>query len=237
MAVVSSRRQGDLGEISAIEWLSSQGHAVYVPLGHSPHCDVIAEANDELLRVQVKTCAVFRTGRWVVTLCTRGGNRSWSGLVKRLDPSRIDYLFVLVADGRRWFIPATAIAGGSGILLGGPKYADFEVDAGVVSRRGRTSDAIIATPGGVPERSKGRDCKSRGSALAGSNPAPAILSIAPQTPRKLARLMGADRDMLKCALVAHGERERGDATTYRPGPIEADRATHVIQPRQAQADL
>jgi hypothetical protein len=101
-----------------------------VPLGHSPHCDLVAEADGALMRVQVKTCTVFRTGRWEVTLCTRGGNQSWSGLVKRLDPGRIDYLFVLVADGRRWFIPADAIAGGSGILLGGPKYASFEVDVG-----------------------------------------------------------------------------------------------------------
>jgi len=37
---------------------------------------------------------------------------------------------VLVADGRRWFIPANAVAGGTGILLGGSKYSDFEVDPG-----------------------------------------------------------------------------------------------------------
>ena len=63
-------------------------------------------------------------------LSTRGGNRSWSGLVKRLDTSCIDYLFVLVADGNRWFIPSSAVGGGSGILLGGSKYADYEVDPG-----------------------------------------------------------------------------------------------------------
>jgi hypothetical protein len=37
-------------------------------------------------------------------------------------------LFVLVGDGRRWFIPADAVEGGSGLRLGGPKYAQFEVD-------------------------------------------------------------------------------------------------------------
>jgi hypothetical protein len=36
------------------------------------------------------------------------------------------------------------------------------------------SDARLVARGGVPERSKGRDCKFRGSAFAGSNPAPAI---------------------------------------------------------------
>jgi len=130
MINVSPRRQGDLGEISAIEWLSAQGYSVYVPLGHSPHFDLIADSGHGLLRVQVKTCTVFRMGRWEVTLSTRGGNQTWNGLVKRLDRKRIDSLFVLVGDGRRWFIPADSVAGGTGILLGGPKYADFEVDPG-----------------------------------------------------------------------------------------------------------
>jgi hypothetical protein len=37
---------------------------------------------------------------------------------------------VLVADGRRWFIPADQIAGGAKLVLGGPKYADYEVEPG-----------------------------------------------------------------------------------------------------------
>jgi hypothetical protein len=130
MPVISRRLQGDLGELSAIDWLVSQGYSVYLPLGHSPDCDLVADDGRALLRVQVKTSTVFRNGRWEITVCTRGGNQSWSGLVKHLDHTRIDYLFVLVADGRRWFIPAEAIGGGCGILLGGPKYADFEVASG-----------------------------------------------------------------------------------------------------------
>ncbi|MBS1885739.1 MAG: hypothetical protein JSU06_00965 [Actinobacteria bacterium] len=42
-------------------------------------------------------------------MATKGGNRSWSGHVKAIDTGRFDYLFVLVADGRRWFIPAESI--------------------------------------------------------------------------------------------------------------------------------
>ncbi len=60
-------------------------------------------------------------------------------------------------------------------MLGGPKYELYEVDAdrpltALVDRR----IARLPGPGGVPERSKGSDCKSDGSAFAGSNPAPAI---------------------------------------------------------------
>jgi hypothetical protein len=68
--------------------------------------------------------------RWEVTLCTRGGNQSWNGVVKVLDPTRCDYLFVHVGDGRRWFIPAPALGGKSKISLGGPKYSEFEVESG-----------------------------------------------------------------------------------------------------------
>ncbi len=32
--------------------------------------------------------------------------------------------------GAQWFIPVAAVAGGSGLLLGGPKYARFEVERG-----------------------------------------------------------------------------------------------------------
>jgi hypothetical protein len=78
----------------------------------------------------VKTSTVFRHRRWEVTLCTRGGNQSWNGLVKRLNPSRCDYLFILVGDGRRWFIPAPSLRAGSKVALGGPKYADYEVESG-----------------------------------------------------------------------------------------------------------
>ena len=63
-----------------------------------------------------------------------GNSRDWgvtrAGVAKLLDPSRFDYLFVLVADGRRWFIPAAHIGGVSGLRLGGPKYAEFEVEPG-----------------------------------------------------------------------------------------------------------
>jgi hypothetical protein len=111
-------------------WFESQGAGIYFPVGHSPHSDFIAEFGEHLLRVQVKTCIAWRNNRWNVSICTRGGNQSWSGLTKYFDPTRCDYLFVLVGDGRRWCMPSGALGGGSHICLGGPKYAEFEVEPG-----------------------------------------------------------------------------------------------------------
>jgi hypothetical protein len=138
------RRQGDLGELSAMEWFASKGATVCFPIGHSPDWDFVAELDDRLLRVQVKTCTRFQDGRWSVTVCTRGGNQSWSGLVKRWDPNSCDYLFALVGDGRRWCIPSDALRGGTSIALGGPRYAEFEVEPGR-PLPARTHDEVAST--------------------------------------------------------------------------------------------
>lgn len=125
------RRQGDFGELSAILWCRAKAAAVFVPLGHTPsHYDFIADFGHGAVRVQVKTSTCWRSSRWYVTLSTRGGNRSWSGLIKLLDPTKCDVLFVHVGDGRRWYIPTSVLEGGSKIVLGGPKYAEFEVESG-----------------------------------------------------------------------------------------------------------
>ncbi len=129
---LSTREQGDIGERAAVVWFLSQaGASVFVPFGHSPDSDLVADLEGRLCRVQVKTSTVrIKNGRYVVTLATRGGNQSWSGVVKRFSSERCDYLFVLVADGRQWLIPAEAVEGGAGIVVGGPKYAVYEIERG-----------------------------------------------------------------------------------------------------------
>ncbi|MDQ6744785.1 MAG: group I intron-associated PD-(D/E)XK endonuclease [Actinomycetota bacterium] len=124
------RVQGNLGEASAVEWFAAAGALVFWPMFPHPDYDLIANFDERLVRVQVKTSTCWRNDRWEVTLATRGGNQSWSGLVKLLDASRCDALFVHVGDGRRWYLRMSDVEGRSGILLGGPKYADFEVDPG-----------------------------------------------------------------------------------------------------------
>jgi PD-(D/E)XK endonuclease len=138
------RRQGDQGELSAIQWLTGKGATVAIPFGHSPDWDLVAELGRRLLRVQVKTSICFRRGRWEASLRTSGGNRSWTGVVKLLDAQRCDYVFVHVGDGRRWFIPAEPLGGMSRLALGGPKYAEFEVEPGW-PLPGRTAEESVST--------------------------------------------------------------------------------------------
>jgi len=112
--LINRRVQGDLGEFSAMEWLASKSALIWIPLGHSPDVDLIAELDGRLLRVQVKTSTCCHPtlkghGRWEVNISTNGGNQSWTGNVKKFDPAKVDYLFALVGDGRRWMIPSHAI--------------------------------------------------------------------------------------------------------------------------------
>jgi bifunctional DNA-binding transcriptional regulator/antitoxin component of YhaV-PrlF toxin-antitoxin module len=123
------RRQGDLGEAAAIQWLTSIGAIVSFPLFHSPDYDLVADLGGAPVRIQVKTSRHTdrSTGHYAVQLATSGGNQSWTGVVKKIDPRRFEFLFVLVRDGRCWFIPSHEIEGRRAIHVGGIKYSEFEV--------------------------------------------------------------------------------------------------------------
>ena len=132
--LINRRQQGDLGEASAIEWLHRIGATVSLPFGYSPDYDLVAEIDGQLLRIQVKTSTsveITPNGhrRYQVHIATNGGNQSWSGVAKKFDPSRFDVLYAVVADGRRWLIPASQIEAETNISLGGPKYSAFEIDS------------------------------------------------------------------------------------------------------------
>jgi hypothetical protein len=118
---------------------------------NSPDCDLLAQQDDRLLRIQVKTSTLFRKGRWSVSICTRGGNQSWNGIVKRLEHTRYDYLFVVVANWTFWFIPSSEVDARTGINLGGPKYAGFQVDPPQpISVRADASKLVMGEAGFEP---------------------------------------------------------------------------------------
>jgi Holliday junction resolvase-like predicted endonuclease len=127
---VHPRLQGDFGELSAAMWLASRGAKVSRPIGHCPDYDLVADFGDRLVRVEVKTCTRRQKNRWSAQLCTHGGNQSWTGTVKLFDRARCDFVFVQVGDGRRWFIPTDALEAVRSVTLGGPKYAEYEVERG-----------------------------------------------------------------------------------------------------------
>jgi hypothetical protein len=192
MTKLKPRKQGDIGELSAMEWLASKGAHIYVPVGHSPDIDLIAEIDGVPLRVEAKTCT-RRTdlGRWDVHIATRGGNQSWSGITKYFDRARCDYLFVHVGDGRRWFIPSGAVDGRTGLTLAGTKYSEYEVE------RGRPLEAPSenvrlnsGAPGEYRSGQTGQPVKLLAYAFGGSNPPSPISSAQPISPTNYERKAG-----------------------------------------------
>jgi hypothetical protein len=163
------RRQGDLGEAAAIEWLTRMGACVAFPLFHSPDYDLIGDLGRRLLRVQVKTsiCEHGCREHFAVQLATSGGNQSWNGVVKKFDPSRFDFLFVVVRDGRQWFIPSSEIGGSHSIVLGGEKYSEFQVG------RAAPLDRVEASGSKLPDRRGGAGVGEPGETV---NLVPSLLS-------------------------------------------------------------
>jgi hypothetical protein len=149
--LINRRQQGDIGEASAVEWLTRGGAIVAVPVGHSPDFDLVAQVETHLLRVQVKTSTQeVRTPnghtRYPVALVTCGGNQSWTGVSKLFNPENVDYLFALTSAGRRWFIPSTDLEGSRNVNLGGPKYAEYEIEATAPIRKLVYADADLESP-------------------------------------------------------------------------------------------
>ena len=172
--LINRRQQGDLGEASAIEWLTRQGAVISIPFGFSPDFDLIAQWDGRLLRVQVKTTTVREATpdgheRWSVHIATNGGNQSWNRVTKRFDPSKVDLLFALVGDGRRWLIPAAEIEGTTNVRVGGPKYSEFEIgDAEAIEALvygGARASRIERQPGERRRRRAGSVCKIDALAL------------------------------------------------------------------------
>ena len=240
--LINRRRQGDLGEASAIEWLTRQGATVSAPLGHSPDYDLIAEFDGRLIRVQVKTSTFRATTpngyeRWSVGVATNGGNQSWTGTTKRFDPGKVDALYVLVGDGRRWMIPASAVEGHNALALAGPKYSEFEIEPGpplsplVYGSSGAPLEST-APQGVYPSGQRMAAVNRPAKSFAGSNPAAPMNRIdRPKFERRRARsgqtILGAKRRLgipvgpCEAAGLAIGDRMRIRADG--PGRIVLER--------------
>ena len=121
--------QGDIGEARAIYEFTKLGYTVSRPLHtHVPY-DLIVDKDGVLSRVQVKTTSqVVRdsTHSYTVQISTSGGNTKVHTR-KPFDTTLVDMLFVLTVDDRCWIIPTTEITAGTALLVGTPKYEQYQI--------------------------------------------------------------------------------------------------------------
>ena len=124
---INSRKQGDIGLGSAIAWYASIGQTVSIPLTDNQHYDLVVDDGSKLNKVQVKTSGCKKNnGVYDVWLRTCGGNRSSKGYVRPFNRAEVDYVFVLLSDGRRYVIPSSKIGGVHHICIGN-KYVKYMI--------------------------------------------------------------------------------------------------------------
>jgi hypothetical protein len=121
----NTRKQGDAGLGAAIAFFTSKGLGVAIPLTDSQEYDLIVD-DGQLKRVQVKTTTyTVKSGNHMVSLTTKGGNRTGIGKIKKFDPAQVDALFILTPE-TQYCIPTAAIGGQSTITLSS-KYDQYQV--------------------------------------------------------------------------------------------------------------
>jgi len=115
---MNTKKQGDAGMALAVAYYASLGATVAIPLTDSQDYDILADVDGKILRVQVKTTkAKSYLGTPVVKLTTCGGNRSWVGVIKHVNPSSSDVLFVSDEFGRLWAVPVVDLASSTQVTL------------------------------------------------------------------------------------------------------------------------
>ena len=106
------------GSLTAAAWFALCGYRVSWPLEPCRY-DLVVSRDGELLRVQVKTTRLRRSGSWVVGLSTTSGGRH------TYDPDDIDYFFVVDGDLEYYLIPLPSVGGMHALSLS--SYAEFKL--------------------------------------------------------------------------------------------------------------
>jgi len=119
--------QGNVGEAAAILYFVQAGYKISKPLFENIPYDLIVDKDGVLCRVQVKSSSSKnKYGNYQIELRTKGGNKSWGGVVKLVDATGCDLLFVYCADSTKFIIPV-GVFDGQGRLSLGKKYLEYRV--------------------------------------------------------------------------------------------------------------
>lgn len=109
---MNSKKKGDIGLAKAISYYTGLGWTVSIPLTDSQDYDLIVDPGNGPERVQVKTSSGRSFGLRVL-----GGNRSWNGVAKHFDNTRVERLFLFsMLTGEMYDVPASAVTQRSSIV-------------------------------------------------------------------------------------------------------------------------
>lgn len=120
--------QGNMGLGKAVNYFTSLGYPVGLPLNDTQKYDLIVDFNGGLQRVSVKTSRYSSKGNnltFEVGLKNSGGSRG-KGIIRNFDNTACDYVFIYTADESLYLIPALEITAVSNITVGN-KWTEYKV--------------------------------------------------------------------------------------------------------------
>ena len=119
--------QGNIGLGKAIEYFTSHGITVSLPLNDTQKYDLVVDMYGSMSRIQVKTSRYKKPSRGLFEVDMKhSGGFNRSRPIGRFDNTTCDYLFVYTAYDRIYLIPASELTCTCTLLIG-RKYRDFEV--------------------------------------------------------------------------------------------------------------
>ena len=118
--------QGNIGLGKAINYFTSQGFPVCLPLNDTQKYDLVVDLNGQLVRVSVKTSRHTNAyGNYDVMLKNAGGTSKGSK-IRPFNNSTCDYIFIYTADNQIYLIPSNKITATNAITVGN-KYTEYLV--------------------------------------------------------------------------------------------------------------
>lgn len=108
--VFMNKAQGDNCEAFAVFYYASLGYTVSKPLNHSTYYDLIVDVDGVLKKVECKSSRYKANEKsYQVSLATCGGNQSWNKIVKKIDSTKVDEIFILDDDGNYYIFPSKEV--------------------------------------------------------------------------------------------------------------------------------
>jgi len=115
-----------MGLGKAIEYFTSQGISLAIPLNDSQKYDLIADFNGKLQRISVKTSRSLQSENSYTVMLRNCGGSSGKNITRNFDNTSCDYVFIYVANEDLYLIPSKDITASSSICVGN-KYTEYKV--------------------------------------------------------------------------------------------------------------
>lgn len=126
MSNIYNSIQGNIGFGKAIEYFTSQGIPVSIPLNDTQKYDLIADFNGGLQRISVKTSRFSKNGTSYEVALKNSGGSSGKSVIRKFDNTSCDYVFIYTANEDLYLIPTNQIQALNAIIVGN-KYTEFKV--------------------------------------------------------------------------------------------------------------